>query len=137
MIDVTLQDLASSILMMFEGCYLTSYMDSGGVWTVGIGHTKGVTAGMHITTDQVAQFFAADQAPLFKVVSGIPILEAAALISFGFNCGLGALESVIAGHDSISNPRYTHDMHGNTLSGLVNRRRLEELLCALSQQLSH
>jgi lysozyme len=29
----------------FEGCSLTSYQDSGGVWTIGWGHTTGVAPG--------------------------------------------------------------------------------------------
>ena len=29
----------------FEGCRLAAYPDTGGVWTIGYGHTKGVAEG--------------------------------------------------------------------------------------------
>lgn len=132
--DVTLPELASALIAVFEGLKLKSYQDSGGVWTVGIGHVAGVTEGMTITADQAAQFFAEDQAPLLALLDGIPILEAAALASFGFNCGKMALERVLSGSDLVSNPVHTTDRKGNVLPGLVSRRRLEELLMALSQQ---
>jgi GH24 family phage-related lysozyme (muramidase) len=60
-------------------------------------------------------------------------LSGAALVSFGYNCGSGALAKVLAGADTIANPRHTTDAHGVVLGGLVNRRRLEEVLCLLAQ----
>lgn len=27
-------------ITQWEGCHLTSYQDGGGVWTIGVGHTK-------------------------------------------------------------------------------------------------
>lgn len=134
--DVTVQELATTIIAMAEGLRLKAYQDSGGVWTIGIGHTKGVQEGFTITADLASALFAEDAAPLFAKVAGLPILEGAALVSFGYNCGMGALQRVLDGQDTIANPAHTTDRHGNVLPGLVNRRRLEELLCALSQQLT-
>ncbi len=129
---VTLAELAAALIAVFEGCRLTSYQDSGGVWTIGIGHTKGVAAGQAITTEQAQEFFAEDQSPLLALVAGRPILEAAALVSFGFNVGQGALERVLAGQDTIGNPKHATDRHGNLLPGLAARRRLEETMILLS-----
>ncbi len=129
---VTLAEFAAALIAVFEGCRLVAYQDSGGVLTIGIGHTKDVTAGQVITDAQAQAFFAEDQAPLLALVAGRPILEAAALVSFGFNCGMGALERVLAGQDTIGNPKHGTDRKGNLLPGLVARRRLEETMILLS-----
>jgi hypothetical protein len=52
-------------------------------------------------------------------------------VSFGYNCGRGALELVLAGHDTIGNPKHCTDRHGNVLTALQSRRRLEEALMLL------
>lgn len=140
MIDVTTAELAASLIAVFEGMRLTAYQDSGGIWTCGLGHTSGVTAGMTCTPEQAAQWFSEDAAPLFARVATFPELaanpiEAAAFISFGYNCGLGAMSRVLLGSDTIDNPIHTTDRHGNVQPGLVNRRRLESLLVALGQQM--
>ncbi len=127
---VTTADLAAALITVFEGCKLAAYQDSGGIWTVGIGHTHGVTPGMVITAEEAAQFFAEDQAPLLAKVADRPVMEAAALVSFGFNVGLGALEKVLAGQSMLS--EFVHDHKGNLLPGLVARRALEETLINLS-----
>ena len=134
--DVTTQELAATIIAMSEGLRLKAYRDSGGVLTIGLGHTRDVTDSMTITADQAASLFAQDSAHLFQMTASLPVLEAAALVSFGYNCGVAALQRVLDGQDTIASPRHTTDRAGNVLPGLVNRRRLEEMLCALSQQLS-
>ena len=40
------------LLTHFEGLRLEAYQDSVGVWTIGYGHTKGVTPSMKITEAQ-------------------------------------------------------------------------------------
>jgi GH24 family phage-related lysozyme (muramidase) len=76
---------------------------------------------------------AEDSSLLFSLVAGFPTLQAAALASFGFNCGRSKLQDVIAGKDSIDAPRHTQDRHGNVLPGLVARRRLESMLVAIAK----
>lgn len=133
--DITTAELAAALIACLEGSKLHAYPDSGGVLTIGIGHTRGVTEGMIITPDQQAAYFEEDSAPLIEMVKDVPILEAGALASFGFNCGQSALARVMGGHDLITNPVHTTDRHGTVLSGLQNRRNLEQLLVILSQQL--
>src|SRR5579864_4739110 len=114
---VTVNQLASALIASFEGCRLTAYQDTGGVWTIGFGHTQDVAEGMTITQDQADEFLIADSAPLFKAVESITSpLAAAALVSFGYNVGIGKLEIVLAGHDFINSPRHWTDMHGNVLA---------------------
>ncbi len=125
---VTLSDFSTALISVFEGIQLKAYQDTGGVWTNGIGNTHGVVPGSTITMDQAAADFARNQAPLLAMVADLPVLKAAALVSFGFNCGQAALRRVLAGDDTIENPVHTTDRHGNVLPGLVARRRLESLL---------
>jgi lysozyme len=129
---VNVGELASALIAVFEGCKLSAYQDSGGVWTIGIGHTEGVKQGDVITIEQARAFFVGDQAALLSKVSGLPVLEGAALVSFGFNCGLGALQEVMSGHALIS--QFVHDAKGHVLPGLVTRRGLEELLLLMGQE---
>jgi lysozyme len=121
-----LLDLCGTLIAVFEGCRLEAYQDSGGVWTIGMGHTKGVKPGMTITRDQALSFFAEDQADLLALVAGKRPLEGAAYISFGFNCGASTLRQLLAG--AIAFGDRVRDRHGNVLAGLVARRRLEEQL---------
>jgi GH24 family phage-related lysozyme (muramidase) len=127
----TLVEFASALIEVFEGCKLKAYRDSGGVWTVGIGHTKGVYEGMVITREQADQFFAEDQAELLTLVADKPIPAAAAMVSFGFNCGRRDLERYLGGELKLMD--CVHDEHGNVLGGLVARRRLESMLIALAK----
>jgi GH24 family phage-related lysozyme (muramidase) len=130
----TLAEFATALLAVIEGCRLTAYKDSGGVWTIGIGHTgPDVTPGLTITPQRAAELFAKDQSPLLGMVVGRPLLAAAAYVSFGFNVGRGALAKVLAGQDTILNPVHTTDHHGVVEPGLVSRRRLESLLIALGE----
>lgn len=126
-------ELTAALLAVFEGEKLEAYEDSGGIWTIGIGHTKDVLPGQRITHEESVRLLAADESLLFSVVTGFPTLQAAALASFGFNCGRQTLQNVLQGKDAIDLPRHTQDRHGNTLPGLVARRRLEGMLIELAK----
>lgn len=130
----TLAALASALIEVFEGCRLAAYRDAGGVWTIGIGHTRDVREGLVITRDEADTFFAEDQAGLLALVKEKPLLAGAALASFGFNCGRGALEEVLAGKIRLEDR--VHDRAGNVEPGLVARRRLESLLIALAAEVA-
>jgi len=130
----TLPQFAAALIALIEGSKLTAYQDPGGVWTIGIGHTgPDVHEGMTITSEQEQELFAQDQKFLLTQVENQPLLAAAAYVSFGLNCGIGALENVLRGEDSIGNPKHTTDRKGDVLSDLVNRRRLELMLIALGE----
>lgn len=135
---VTLPALAATLIQVFEGCKLTAYQDSGGVWSIGYGTTRingqPVTAGMTITAEQAAEYLAKDQAGLFSMVAGRPLLEAAALVSFGYNCGAMTLQGVLRNGTHLG--VFVHDRAGNTLPGLVSRRNLEQTLIDLSRQMA-
>jgi lysozyme len=122
--------LAAALIRVFEGCRLTAYQDSGGIWTVGFGHTgPEVVSGYTITMDTAVLLLELDAKPLLALVENEPLQAAAAYISFGYNCGRSALELVLEG--KIKLEAYgLHDRHGNVLPGLVARRNLEAALIA-------
>ena len=123
------QDLAAALISVFEGpMKLTAFQDSGGVWTIGKGHTKGVTAGMTCTEEQAIAWFSEDQAGLFEMVLTMNPLAQAGYVSFGYNVGMHALQKVLDGADTIMNPVHQTDRKGTTLAGLTSRRTLENLL---------
>ena len=130
----TVAQLTSALLDVFEGPpRLQAFLDPGGVWTIGRGHTgPDVKPGMVITPEKSDAYFEEDEAPLLKQVAGLPLLSAAAHASFGYNAGSGALHAVLSGNDSIDNPKHTSDRHGTVQRGLVSRRRLELLLIQIS-----
>jgi lysozyme len=79
----------------YEGVRLKAYDDGVGVWTIGVGHTKGVRRGDEITMDQVDEFLRDDLAEAEKTVSTrviAPLTQGQfdALVSFVFNVGSGA-----------------------------------------------
>ena len=49
-----------ALIKKFEGCRLTAYQDSVGVWTIGYGHTSGVRKGQTIAQAQADAFLKAD-----------------------------------------------------------------------------
>lgn len=136
---MTAAEVASALITTFEGCKLTAYQDTAGIWTIGHGHTGTVNgwpvqAGMTITQEQADALMQEDMAGLFKLVAGRPLIEAGALVSFGYNCGIGSLGLVLGGHRTLTS--FETDRHGNKLSWLVTRRNLEETLILASQQMA-
>jgi lysozyme len=121
--------LAAALIRVFEGVRLTAYQDTGGVWTVGFGHTgPEVVEEYSITMDTASSLLQTDAAPLLKLVEAEPMIAAAAYVSFGYNCGYHTLEQVLLGQSELLN--FVHDRHGNVLPGLVSRRGLEVALIA-------
>jgi hypothetical protein len=49
-----------NLIKQFEGCHLTSYKCPAGVWTIGYGHTQGVTEGQSITQEQADLYLKTD-----------------------------------------------------------------------------
>jgi lysozyme len=87
------------LLIAREGKRNDAYLDSVGVWTIGVGHTgPEVHAGLHWTDDQVADALRADldrfeTAINSSVTVGLEPYQFDALVSFSFNVGVGAFQS--------------------------------------------
>jgi GH24 family phage-related lysozyme (muramidase) len=77
-----------------EGCRLKPYQCSANVWTVGLGHTQGVTQKTRLTEQQAAEYFVKDMAAAEQVVnkhlSQTPTQgEYDMMVSFVYNLGAG------------------------------------------------
>jgi lysozyme len=121
-----------------EGCRLTAYQDSVGVWTIGVGHTIGVVPGMTITQEEADDLLAEDLAnaeaavnSLVKVPLSQPQFDA--LVSLVFNIGSGAfrnstlLRKLNAGDTEGAAAEFQRWCHAGdqVLPGLVKRRAAE------------
>lgn len=75
-----------------EGVRLKAYQDTGGVWTIGVGHTKGVVKGMVATSAQVDAWLKEDIVEAEDCVTRkvfVPLTQGQydALVDFVFNLG--------------------------------------------------
>ena len=122
------------LIESFEGLRLQSYQDSVGVWTIGYGHTKGVTQGQTITQEQAQAFLQQD---LGVAEGGVNALnqtltdnQFAALVSFTFNLGAGNLNKLFSHGLAAVPDRILLFDHagGKQLPGLTRRRQAERAL---------
>lgn len=126
-----------NLIKKFEGCRLTAYKDSAGIWTIGYGHTKGVKSGQRISQAKADEYLISDLASAEKAVNSYHYLltqgQFNALVSFTFNCGAGNLKKLTNNGtrtlDQISArlTQYTK-AGGKELAGLILRRALEKEL---------
>jgi lysozyme len=128
-------ELTTALIGAFEGCRLSAYKDTSGIWTIGWGHTGAdVTPTLSWTQAQADAAFVNDCAPLFALVADKPPLAQAALVSFGYNCGAGTLKRWLASQSlpdgdamKITMSMFVHS-GGVVMDGLVRRRKLEQAL---------
>ena len=132
-----------------EGLVLYAYPDpgtGGEPWTIGYGHTKGVTPGMRISEEQAEVFLREDLAGFEQAVLNlvpIPLTQSEfdALVSFCFNVGVHALETSTLRKRLLADeprcwvyqkemPRWNKGGNG-VLEGLVRRRQEEADLACL------
>ncbi len=128
-----------SLTESFEGCKLTSYQDSVGVWTIGYGHTRNVTQGMTCTQEQAEAWLEQDISLAVLCVNSdvkdvVTQGEFDALVDFIFNLGVGAfehstlLEYVNAGNFDAAAAQFPRwDLAcGHVMAGLLRRRMAEQ-----------
>lgn len=121
-----------------EGVRLKAYDDGVGVWTIGVGHTKGVKQGDTATMEQVDAWLSKDLKEAENAVNNevkVPLQQSQfdALVSFVFNVGSGAfrgstLLATLNRGDYIgaANEFLRWDKAGGkTLAGLTKRRKGE------------
>ena len=131
-------DLLLNKIIDFEGCKLTAYRCPAGVWTIGVGHTRGVKQGQKITEAQAISLLKGDLLPCENYVNNLGVCKTQgqfdALVDFCFNLGIGALgrstllkyirqgkaEQYIRGEFA----KWVKS-GGKTLAGLVKRRAWE------------
>ena len=131
-------ELLINKIIEFEGCKLTAYKCPAGVWTIGVGHTKGVKQGQTITEAQAMTLLKGDLLPCENYVNNLGVCktqgEFDAIVDFVFNLGTAALgrstllkyirqgkaEQYIRGEFA----KWVKS-GGKTLAGLVKRRAWE------------
>lgn len=130
-----------ALTQQFEGCLLTAYQDSVGVWTIGFGHTAGVTPDMTCTVEQAQDWLAQDVNWAVQAASQyvtVPLTQGQfdALVDFTFNLGVGnlvhstLLRKLNAGdYAGAADEFLKWNMAGGTvLAGLTRRRLAEQAL---------
>ena len=129
-----------NLIKQFEGCQLTAYQCSAGVWTIGYGHTAGAYKGMKITQAQADAFLKQDIAKFEKYINNpsyVPFTEQLnqnqfdALVSFAFNLGQGNVKKLCVGRNINQIPSAMQKYckaAGRTLPGLQRRRKAEAAL---------
>ena len=126
------------LIEQWEGRSLTAYLDGGGVWTIGVGHTRGVKRGQVGTNAQVDDWFAQDSAEAVAGVNKAVTVALTqnqfdALVCFTFNVGVGSFTSStlvrklnsgdVAGA-ALQFARWNQD-NGKVVLGLTRRRAAE------------
>ena len=130
-----------ALIKDFEGLRLNAYQDAVGVWTIGYGHTSTAYPGQSITTAQATALLRQDVANFEDAVTRavqVPITENqfAALVSFAYNVGSGALNSstllrkLNAGDTFGAADEFLrwNRAGGQVLAGLTRRREAERAL---------
>jgi lysozyme len=87
--------LALEQLKIDEGCRLTAYQDTVGVWTIGYGRTGGVKKGDKITQEKAEELLLEDTLAAARDASTLPVgfdglnaVRQAVLTNMTFNLGL-------------------------------------------------
>jgi len=131
------------LLTHFEGLRLEAYQDSVGVWTIGYGHTKGVTPSMKITESQANNLLKTELIEYQNYINsmvkvGLSQCEYDALVCWVYNLGPtnlreSTLLKVLNQGDKFLVPeqiRRWNRAGGKVLKGLVRRREAEALMFA-------
>mgnify|MGYP003651395373 CR=1 FL=1 len=139
--DNAISEEGLSLIKKFEGCRLEAYKCSGGVWTIGYGHTENVNEGDTITQEKADKLLKSD-IESFEVYVNYSVMveldqgQFDALVAWTFNLGPGNLrESTMlkklneADYTSVPNEmKRWNKAGGKTLDGLIRRRNAEALL---------
>ncbi len=135
-----------ALIKQFEGCKLTAYQDSVGVWTIGYGWTqpvegKPIRAGMTIKQETAERLlktglvsYESDLSRLVKV--GLTQGQFDALVSFTYNLGARSLSTstllrkINAGDYTGAADEFLrwNKAGGKVLNGLTRRREAERAL---------
>ena len=126
-----------NLIKQFEGCRLTAYKCPAGVWTIGYGHTAGVTSDQTITQAEADKLLVEDVAKYEKKVNKYYDRykwnqnEFDALVSFAFN--IGSIDKLTANGTRsravIAEKILLYNKAaGKALAGLTRRRQAEKEL---------
>lgn len=84
---------AYELIKQFEGLRLEAYLCPAGIWTIGYGHTSGVSPNSFITIQEADEYLhrdvAAIEMQLNKLNLSLRQCQWDAIVSFVFNIGIG------------------------------------------------
>lgn len=135
-------DKGIEFIIKEEGEVLHAYRCQAGVWTIGVGHTGGVTPDMKITKEQSRELLKADLCRFEKAVNETikhQLLQHQfdALVSFSFNVGTEAFRKSTLAKKINANAPWSeireqflrwNKAGGKVLAGLTSRRKREAKL---------
>ena len=138
-----ISDKGIGIIKQFEGCQLIAYQDAVGVWTIGYGHTKGVSEGDIISSAQAEALLLKELKEYEDYVNKLVTVplhdyQFDALVSWTYNLGptnlanSTMLKKLNEGkYDEVPDEmRRWNRAGGKVLEGLVIRRDYEAKLFA-------
>ena len=142
----TINAAGLALVKAYEGLRLESYQDSGGVWTIGYGHTRSAGPGDIISAQRAerlleSDLMAAEQAVERLVKVPLTDNQFSALVSFVFNLGerafakstlLRKLNEGGYGLVPACLKSWIFD-NGRVLPGLVKRRAAEAALWSMKE----
>lgn len=127
-----------ALIKKYEGLRLKAYKCPADVWTIGYGHTRGVTEGMIITEKIANTLLKEDVRPIETELNGLNLNlrqgQFDALVSFIFNLGIGAFnrstlkKKILSGApdtEIVAEFKKWNKAGGKVLQGLVKRRAEE------------
>ena len=130
-----------SLIKKFEGCELEAYQCSAGVWTIGYGHTKGVTPSDSISQEEAEQMLVDELHEYESYVNEyvtVPLSQNQfdALVSWVYNLGPANLKAstmlkvLNSGEyeDVPAQIKRWNKAGGKVLEGLIRRREAEACL---------
>jgi lysozyme len=135
---MTTSQAGRDLIKKYEGLRLKAYKCPAGVWTVGYGHTRGVTSSTEISQSMADLFLQDDIRPLERYINKLGINfrqgQFDAIVSFLFNLGEGNFnkstlkKKILAGgndEDIAAEFKKWNKAGGKVLDGLTKRREEE------------
>lgn len=84
---------AYELIKQFEGLRLEAYLCPAGIWTIGYGHTSGVSPNSFITIQEADEYLHRDVAAIEMQLNNLNLslrqCQWDAIVSFVFNVGIG------------------------------------------------
>ena len=88
---------AYELIKQFEGLRLKAYLCPAGIWTIGYGHTSGVSPNSFITIQEADEYLHRDVAAIEMQLNKLNLIlrqcQWDAIVSFVFNVGIGNFRS--------------------------------------------
>lgn len=143
--EMMVSDRGVELIAKYEGCRLEAYKCPAGVWTIGYGHTAGVTQGQTLPSKEAAMALLKEDLKKYgdyvnkcvkkgQITFPLNQNQFDALTSFCYNCGNGSLQKLVSGRDAatVADKLLAYNKGGGKVLAGLTRRREEERALFLS-----